>query len=356
MQESGGIVTAESSAARRLEATLEWMPGLAVSAGLAVIAIAVARLPALADAAVSPLIVAILAGMAAGNLLGRPLERLPASGFLAARGSLLRLAIVLYGLRISVAEMQSVGPEAIVVSVAMVTSTLLVAWFVGRRWLGLDADSALLIGAGSGICGAAAVLATEGVIGSTAEKVGVAVATVVVFGTTSMFLYPVLVPALGSLAGPGWNATAQGVYTGSTVHEVAQVLVAGSALGPHAASAALVTKMMRVCMLAPALLVLSFAWNRGTQGAGKGVRVPWFAVAFLALILVHPWFGLSRGVLDMLASADDVLLATAMASLGLTVRLGAIRAAGVRPMILGLVLFGYLVLGGLVVNLLVVQP
>jgi uncharacterized integral membrane protein (TIGR00698 family) len=331
----------------------ERAPGLILSAALALAAMALARIPALADAAVSPLVIAILLGIAAGNLPRQPVAALPGAGFNLVRGPLLRLAIVLYGFRVTLGEMQAVGGGAVLASAIMVTSTLLLAWYAGRRWLGLDRDSALLIGAGSAICGAAAVLASEGVIRSRGASVGVAVATVVVFGTAAMFLYPVLVPALMQIVGLDWAAVAQGVYAGSTIHEVAQVLVAGSALGPEAAHAALVTKMMRVCMLAPFLLVLSFAWARGGGEAAGGVRMPWFAVAFLALIVIHPWLGLSPATLEAIAVADTALLATAMAALGMSVRVAAIRAAGARPLLLGLLLFAWLIGGGLVVNMLV---
>ena len=326
-------------------------PGLLACAALAGTAVAVTRVPALAAAGLSPLVVAIVLGMVATNLPALPRGAIPSDGFDVARGPLLRLAIVLYGFRISLSEMQAAGAEALFASAIVVITTLLLAWYAGRRWFGLDRESALLIGAGGAICGAAAVLATQGIIRTQPARVGVAVATVVVFGTAGMFLYPLVIPAFSQVL--GWDAATQGVYAGSTIHEVAQVLVAGTALGPEVAQVALVTKMMRVCMLAPFLLTLSILWSRrdGAASSGaRGIRVPWFALAFLALIVAHPWLGLDERLLGAIAFADDLLLATAMAALGLTVRIDAVRTAGMRPLMLGLMLFAYLAVGGLGLN------
>lgn len=329
------------------------IPGLAVSAGLALLSVGLARALTLAGATVSPVVIATILGMLAANLLARPLAALPTPGFHFAREPVLKFAILLYALRISLAEMHTVGPGALAVSAFMAVSTIAISWYAGRRWFGLSPESALLIGAGSGICGTAAVLATEGVIQSRSAHVPMAVATVVFFGTIAMFLYPLLVPLVATVAGPGWDPVSQGVYVGSTVHAVGQVVVAGSALGAAAASAALLTKMLRVCLLAPLLIALSVLWNRRKTARTDRptIPIPWFAVGFLMLVIVHPWIGLSQPAADVVANVDEWLLATAMASMGLAVRVHAIRSLGFRPMLLGLLLFAYLATGGLVLSL-----
>lgn len=119
---------------------------------------------------------------------------------------------------------------------------------------GLDKHTSWLIGAGSSICGAAAVLATEPVVKAEASKVTVAVATVVIFGTVAIFLYPAIYPLMSQWFSP----ETFGIYIGSTVHEVAQVVAAGHAISPDAENAAVISKMLRVMMLAP----LSSCWRR----------------------------------------------------------------------------------------------
>lgn len=212
----------------------------------------------------------------------------------------------------------------------------------------LEPRSALLIGAGSAICGAAAVLATAPVAQARERDVGVAVATVVVFGTLSMFLYP-------WLAGVLWPATAHsspgyGVYVGATVHEVAQVVVAASAIGGQAAHTAVITKMLRVLLLAPFLLILSWWLGRGAPAdGGRGrITIPWFALGFVAVVLLHP--GLPQPLVRLGVLLDQGLLTMAMLALGMGIQWQALRCAGIRPLWLAGALWLWLLGAGAVLT------
>ena len=265
---------------------------------------------------------------------------------------LLRAGIVLFGLRITFQDIGSVGWRGVAIDALMLVSTLGLAVLLGRRWLRLDAQSAILIGAGSAICGAAAVLASAPVVRANPDKVAVAVAvaTVVLFGALAMFGYPLLHTLLPGLTP---NDAAYGVYVGSTVHEVAQVVVAARSVSEAAAAQAVIAKMMRVMMLAPFLLVLSVRGARGAGAAGGGagrIVVPWFAVGFVAVAGANSLHLLPGAWQAGLLALDNLLLATAMAALGLGTRWSAIRRAGGRPMVLATVLFGWLVAGGALVN------
>ncbi|MDF3822967.1 putative sulfate exporter family transporter [Leptospira sp. 96542] len=272
---------------------------------------------------------------------------------------LLRLGIVLFGLRLSFQDIAAVGWVGVLADAGVLLSTFALALWLGRRWLKLDSQTALLIGAGSAICGAAAVLATEPVVKAPAAKVAIAVATVVVFGTLAMFLYPVLYALQRHLDVPGVGAWAFGIYTGSTVHEVAQVAAVGNAIGPDAAKSAVIAKMMRVLMLAPFLLGLSWMMARGekTERGGKqgGVTVlPWFVLGFVlmaglrSLDLAWPW--MPPAVLQALLWLGNLLLATAMAALGLSTHASVIHRAGGKPLLLGALLFAWLLVGGALLN------
>ncbi|MNN25621.1 hypothetical protein D3C81_1391020 [compost metagenome] len=178
-------------------------------------------------------------------------------------------------------------------------------------------------------------------------------ATVVVFGTLAMFLYPLLY-RWGTSA--GWmplDETAFGVFTGATVHEVAQVVAAGRAISEPAADAAVITKMVRVMMLAPFLVGLSALLARGTH-AGSGERskitIPWFAFGFIAMVAFNSLQLLPTGLVTLLVDMDTALLAMAMAALGLTTHVSALRQAGAKPMLLAVLLFGWLLVGGMVIN------
>jgi uncharacterized integral membrane protein (TIGR00698 family) len=329
---------------------LRILPGLALTLLLALAAAWLATLPGLRRLGLTALPISIVVGMLIGNSLYPRLTRCCHHGIDFARSSLLRFGIILYGFRLTFQGIATVGTAAILIDTLMVASTFLLACWLGRRWLGLEREDAILIGAGSSICGAAAVLATEPVVEASADKVAVAVATVVVFGTLSMFLYPVLY----ALAQPlGFSEFDFGVYTGSTVHEVAQVLAAARTVSETAATTAVITKMIRVMLLAPFLVIVSLWLARGPRGgAGSrhGLGIPWFAVAFIGIAGFNSLQLLPAGSVAALIAIDDVVLAMAMGALGLTTHISAIRHAGARPLLLASMLFVWLVGAGALIN------
>ncbi|ARJ43041.1 hypothetical protein B1H58_14060 [Pantoea alhagi] len=332
-----------------------FLPGLLLTGLMAAAALTLGRQHFFATLGLSGLTLAIVTGMLLGNTLYPYLHSVCDSGVLLAKQRLLRLGIILYGFRLTFQQIAGVGISGIVIDALTLSSTFLLACWLGRRWLGLDRESCWLIGAGSSICGAAAVLATEPVVKAQAAKVAVAIATVVLFGTLAIFIWPLLWPLAQQLF-PALSMTQFGIYTGSTVHEVAQVVAAGHAIGPEAENAAVIAKMLRVMMLAPFLLLLS-AWiqrqspHSSTQRSA--VPFPWFALMFIAVALFNSFHLLPAGWIALINQLDTLLLAMAMAALGLTTRLSAIKQAGMRPLLLGLMLFIWLLLGGGAINLLV---
>ena len=168
---------------------------------------------------------------------------------------------MLYGFRLTLQQVASVGWAGVLVDAVVVVMTVVIAYQVGTRWLKLSRTESLLVGAGSAICGAAAVLATEPVVRGKAEQVSVAVAGVVIFGTIAMFLYPAMYELSWLRAYIAAGPEGFGVYIGSTVHEVAQVVAAGRQVGAEAAAPALIAKMTRVFMMAPFLVGLAL-WLR----------------------------------------------------------------------------------------------
>jgi len=330
-----------------------WLPGIALAGALAGLAALLAHWPVLQSLGLSALTLAIALGMLAGNtVLPALAPRVPHTfdvGVDFARSGLLRAGIVLYGFRISFHDIAGVGWAGMVINVTMVALILGAAVVIGTRWLGLDRQSALLIGAGSAICGAAAVMATQPVVRGDEHKVSIAIATVVVFGSLSMLLYPLAYPYLGL------SAHSFGLFAGSTIHEVAQVVAVGDAIGPAAAQAAVVEKMLRVMLLAPVLLVLSLPGSSSTKAtparsAWRQVRVPWFAFLFVAVSGLHSLQWLPASWVATLVQLDTLLLATAMAAMGLRTRASSLRHAGVRPLQLAGLLYLLLTIGGYAVN------
>ncbi len=323
--------------------------GLALVGAVAAASIALSQLPTLQGWGLSALTLAIVIGIALGNTVFPRIAPQTAAGVDFSKGTLLRLGIILYGFRITFQDIMGVGIAGLVIDVAIVASVFSLAVFLGTRVFKLDRETSMLIGAGSAICGAAAVMATEPVVRGQPHTVSVAVATVVVFGTLGMFTYPWLYPYLG------FSEHAFGIFAGSTIHEVAQVVVAGKAVGDTAATSAVIEKMLRVMLLAPFLLLLSARLrdkDARARGAAK-IVIPWFAVLFILVSGFNSLHWLPESWVGVIVQADTALLAMAMAALGLRTHAGAIRQAGIRPLLLATVLFVFLLCGGWVINVVV---
>ncbi|KAF1048279.1 MAG: hypothetical protein GAK35_00303 [Herbaspirillum frisingense] len=323
------------------------LAGLALSGAVAWAAMGLGDIAWLQNHGFSALTVAIVLGIVIGNTLYPRIAAPCGEGVRFSKQTLLRAGIILYGFRLTFQDIAHVGVAGVVIDAAMLLSTFGLAWLVGVKLLKLDRNAALLIGAGSSICGAAAVMATEPVLRARSEQVTVAVSTVVIFGSLAIFLYPLLYTLQSE---PAWGARLPdfGIYIGSTVHEVAQVLAAARSIDQHTADVAVITKMVRVMMLAPFLLMLSMKAGPSVSGERGKLSIPWFA--FIAVVLFNSFMPLPESINKLVLQADTLMLAMAMAALGLSTHLSAIRNAGMKPLILGAILFGWLVVGGALVN------
>ena len=345
---------AEMTLATHRHTLWHFIPGLALCAALTGLALWAGSVPAIAGAGFSALTVAILAGMIVGNTVYPKIWQHCDGGVLFAKQHLLRLGIILYGFRLTFSQIAEVGVSGIMIDILTLSSTFLLACVIGQKVFGLDRQTSWLIGAGSSICGAAAILATEPVIKAESSKVTVAVATVVIFGTLAIFLYPMMYPLLAHWFSPD----SYGIFIGSTMHEVAQVVAAGHAISPEAENAAVIAKMLRVMMLAPFLIFLAARVKQlapaGSAQTGK-ITIPWFAVLFILVAVFNSFHLLPGALVQALITLDTVLLAMAMAALGLTTHVSALKKAGAKPLVMALILFIWLIVGGGAINLAVHQ-
>ncbi|WP_165432023.1 YeiH family protein [Atlantibacter hermannii] len=345
---------AEMTLATHRHTLWHFIPGLALCAALTGLALWAGSVPAIAGAGFSALTVAILAGMIVGNTVYPKIWQHCDGGVLFAKQHLLRLGIILYGFRLTFSQIAEVGVSGIMIDILTLSSTFLLACVIGQKVFGLDRQTSWLIGAGSSICGAAAILATEPVIKAEPSKVTVAVATVVIFGTLAIFLYPMMYPLLAHWFSPD----SYGIFIGSTMHEVAQVVAAGHAISPEAENAAVIAKMLRVMMLAPFLIFLAARVKQlapaGSAQTGK-ITIPWFAVLFILVAVFNSFHLLPGELVQALITLDTVLLAMAMAALGLTTHVSALKKAGAKPLVMALILFIWLIVGGGAINLAVHQ-
>lgn len=288
----------------------------------------------------SSLTIAIIAGALLGNTVWNRTEHFFTDGVNIAKRHLLKLGVILFGLRITFSQIGQLGWQGVIIDLFVVLSVMSLALFVGKKLLNLDLQTTILIGAGSAFCGAAAILATESVIKGQAHKVSLAVTTVVVFGTLSMCIYPLL------YSFTGFSESVFGIFTGATIHEVGQVVAAGSAINASVADIAVVEKMIRVMMLAPFLVLLSLFVNSNKDNkqntSDKRKHIPWFAVFFITMCGINSMQVLPNEVVSVLLLADNIFLTMAMAALGLHTHLAPVLKVGIKPLILASSLFVFL--------------
>lgn len=297
----------------------------------------------------SPMIIGIILGMLYANSLRNHLPDTWVPGIQFCSKRILRIGIIFYGFRLTFQDIAAVGIAGILIDAIVVTVTILGGVCLGKL-LKMDKETALLTSVGSGICGAAAVLGAESTIRTQPYKTAVAVATVVIFGTISMFLYPIAYRA-GIL---GLTPEEMGIYSGSTLHEVAHAVGAGNAMGPDVANGAIIVKMIRVMLLVPVLLILGW-WaatrktvtTTGEAGNGKRkVAIPWFAFGFLLVIAFNSLDLLPSAVVNTINYIDTFLLTMAMVALGAETSIDKFKKAGAKPFVLAFLIYIWLIFGG----------
>lgn len=312
------------------------LPGVVLSFAVAAVAMLLGR----AVPAASPALVAILLGAAAANIGVLPEALRP--GLDVSAKLVLRAGIVLLGFQLALGDIVALGPAALGLIVVVVSVGVGVGVLLGRL-LGVPSSLAMLISCGFSICGAAAVAAASGALAPTAQEgesereslerhethTATAVALVVVFGTLMILLLPL------AAAGLGLDARTSGMWAGASIHEVAQVVAAGSVIGGGALGVAVLVKLGRVVMLAPMIAVLALASRAEPRpGAKRPPLVPLFVILFLAAIVVRSIGVLPTSVLDAIAPVQALCLAAAMFALGTGVRLTMLRQVGGRPVVL----------------------
>ncbi|HKT16675.1 MAG TPA: YeiH family protein [Stellaceae bacterium] len=300
-------------------------PGIAFSAAIAALAFALRALPGMSVP--SPMIIAVLLGILCHNIFGTPTALRGGINFSARQ--ILRFAVATLGLQLTVAQVAEIGGGGIVLVVTVLSANFLVTKWLGRL-LHIDAKLAELVAAGSSICGASAVVATNAVTGGSDEDAAYAVACVTIFGSIAMFVFPLIGAAL-DLA-----PRVYGLWAGSSIHEIAQVVAAAFQRGPEAGHLATVTKLLRVVMLGPLVIALGLVRRRGAaSGTPRAPLVPWFVTAFIALVAVATAFPIPHLAMKWIALATTFLLSMALAGLGLETDLRKLLAKGLTPLLLG---------------------
>jgi uncharacterized integral membrane protein (TIGR00698 family) len=313
---------------------------------------------------ISPLVIGIVMGIFYANTLHNHIPSEWGTGITFSGKKILRFAIVFYGFRITFQQIADVGMSGFMVSLIMLSTTFILGSYLGYKIFKMDKDTAMLTASGASVCGAAAVLATEPVLKAEGHKTAVAVSMVVLFGTISMFLYPVLYasiiePATGFLH---MTPAEFGIYVGGTIHEVAQVVaVPASVVGApeEMANSAVIVKMTRVIMIAPMLIVLGIylsmqAKKSGGVAGGVKLVIPWFAVYFIGMAGFNSLGIVPQDIVNVINEIDTFLLTMAMTALGMGTIFSKFKGLGLAPLYTAGAMFVWLVIGGFIVTKLVV--
>lgn len=326
MQDVGSIA---STVAARAPAARMLAPGLAVALVLAAAAQTAGDLLPLAGAPV----LALAAGLGVRTALGpRPAWR-PGVEFTLRR--LLRLAIVLFGATLSFTQVVRIGAGAVVLLAITVLLALGLTAVFGR-WLRAPGGLVSLIGVGTAICGATAVLTIGPIIEARQEEVAFAVTTIFLFNMLAVVVYPVLGQALAL------SDAAFGAWAGAAIHDTSSVLAAAFQFSEPAGQVATVVKLTRTLLLVPLALAFGVAHSVRRSRAGKAAQVrlarifPWFVVWFAGAALLHT-LGLVGPSLARAASVTGrFLVVMVMAAVGLSADLAGMRRLGLRPFYIGL--------------------
>ena len=306
---------------------------------------------------ISVVMVALVLGMLAGNILRLPAWLSP--GFTFAKKKLLRLGIILLGIRLSIGEVVRLGALGVPIVIGCLAGAFVITILLSR-WLRLPDRLGTLIAVGTSICGVSAIVAAGPTIDAKEEEITYAIAVITVFGMVATLLYPMVAHLIF-----GDDAVRAGLFLGTSIHDTSQVTGAGLSFSdlyalPQALDVATVTKLVRntfMCVVIPALAILGPARNRRERTEGDLRRraagvFPFFVVGFLFLALVRTvgdysasssgrafWL-LGQESWDLIHGSIKKwalwLLVAALAGVGMSTRFRELRSLGLKPFLVGL--------------------
>ncbi|MCW2288970.1 putative integral membrane protein (TIGR00698 family) [Leucobacter luti] len=307
---------------------IDVLPGVLLCALIAAIATVIGACVPLVGSAIPAVVIGVLVAM-----IRKPAARLaPGIGY--AGKFVLQCAVVLLGAQLSLASIIRVGAESLPVMLSSLAMCLLGAWVIGRA-LGVDRDLRVLLGVGTGICGASAIAAISPVIRAKSADIAYAISTVFLFNILAVLIFPVIGHALGM------SPHAFGLFAGTAVNDTSSVVAAASVFSASALGFAVVVKLVRTLMIIPISVGLAVLEGRRTGSSERLTParilklVPWFLIGFLVVATLTSFGAITETASGILTTVSVFLVATALAGIGLSTDLGAIRTAGLKPLLLG---------------------
>lgn len=304
--------------------------------------------------AISEILIAVLIGLIIRNTLPLPANTQPGINFALHR--ILRLGIILLGLRLSLQDVAATGLSALVLVVVCILLALALAFGAGRLFK-IPLRLATLIGVGTAICGNSAIVATAPIIDAKEDEVGFAVATITLFGLIAVIFYPIIGQAMLL------TDRVFGMWSGTAVNDTSQVVATASAFSQAALNVATVVKLTRNTLMAPVIVIIGLLYQRLGEHTKEtkitlGKLVPWFVLGFLAMSLVRT-LGVATGffpqnvaqpgnltmaaaALTWIDEASKFLILMALAGIGLGTNVASLRMIGLKPFVMGLCVAGVL--------------
>lgn len=306
-----------------------WLGGIGFTVIIALLGFALAKVPGFDR--VGPLACAIVIAVMYRQFFGYP-EKIRA-GIQFSSKRFLRFAIILYGLKLNIDVVLHQGLGLIARDIGVIAFAILFTMWLGKL---LKAESSLtmLVGVGTGVCGAAAIAAVSPIIKAKDDDTAIGVGIIALVGTIFSIIYTILRPILPL------SAIDYGIWSGISLHEIAHVALAGAPAGPDGLAIALLAKLGRVLLLIPLCFILMY-WvkrkNTGNAGDTK-IEFPWFLIGFILMSLFGSYvlgksIPVSKAVMDGISTATTFILTTAMVGLGLNVSLRDLRTKALRPLI-----------------------
>lgn len=324
-----GNMYIEEKSKNFFEAHVLWTAGVAFTFLMAAAGFVLSKVPVLDK--IGPMACAMLLAVAYRQFKGYP-ERFRA-GIQFSSKSLLRLAIIMYGLKLKMNVVIQQGLGLLARDMIVITFAILATVWLGKK-LKADSSLTLLLGVGTGVCGAAAIAAVSPILKAKEEDTALGVGIVALVGTFFSISYTILQPFLPL------SASEYGIWSGLSLHELAHAALAGAAAGQDGLAFALLAKLGRVLLLVPLCLIFVYWMKRKDRASEESAKIefPWFLIGFIAMSLFGSYvlgdmIPLSEGVSEGLSSLTSFLLTSAMVGLGLNVSLASFWTKAARPLL-----------------------
>jgi uncharacterized integral membrane protein (TIGR00698 family) len=307
------------------------LPGILLAALFAFISIFIGNINVIkANLHLNSLVIAIFLGFLFSNIYSLPDGLKPGINFTVKK--ILKLAIILIGFKISLGDLNSLGLKGLLVIFLSLSFCFYFTLWFGKK-IGVPRKLALLLAAGTSICGASAIIATGSIIKSEEKDSAIAVAIISIIGTVFMVLYPIAFHIFGM------NNMIYSVWTGSSIHEVAQVVAAGFSINDTVGNYSSMVKMSRVTFIIPVTAILILGEIKQMQSEAKStelkdLNIPWFVIGFVIMIIIN---SLNIIPVDLKANIilfDNFLLTGAMFCMGAEINFAKVKNSGLKPLLL----------------------